>query len=94
MHHLAVQIVRFVDDHQPGWIACEFQDAQGRFQTLVDKIPIFSEEYFLDEKSGYPRPGVLRVAVLSRLLDAHGQEVVRITNVPDGVESTEKSSLW
>jgi hypothetical protein len=93
MHHLAVQIVRFVDDHQPGWIACEFPDAAGRFHTLIDKIPIFSEEYFLDEKSGYPRPGVLRVEVLSRSLDAHGREVVRITtDVPDGVESTEKLS--
>ena len=39
---LAVQIVRFVDECQPGVVACEFVDADGHLHTLIDKVPIFS----------------------------------------------------
>jgi hypothetical protein len=92
MHQLAVQIVRFVDDHQPGWIAVEFVDAEGKVHTLIDKVPVLSDED-LDAASPYPRPGVVRVEVLSRSQDARGREVVRVTtNIPDCVESTEKLS--
>jgi hypothetical protein len=94
MYHLAVQIVRFVDDCQPGVVACEFSDAAGRLHTLIDKVPIFSlEDCLLDEKSDYPRPGVVRVEVMSRSRDVDGREVVRITTeIPDHVDSTEQLS--
>jgi hypothetical protein len=41
MKELAIQIVRCLDDqHQPGWVECDFIDADGRRHVLVDKIPI------------------------------------------------------
>jgi hypothetical protein len=43
MMELAVQIVRFVNDEpQPGIVACEFVDAEGRCHTLIDKVSGFS----------------------------------------------------
>ncbi len=39
---LAVEIVRFVDHYQPGIVACEFVDASGRLQTVIEKAPVVS----------------------------------------------------
>src|SRR5262249_13899900 len=86
---LCVQIVRFVDEHQPGWVECVFTDAEGRKHKFVDKVPIFSSDD-LDERSVYPRAGGARCEVLTRWNDADGRELVRVTTArPDGVESTE-----
>jgi hypothetical protein len=64
MHDLSVQIVRFVDGHQPGWVECEFVDAEGRCHTIVEKIPIVTErDLWLD--SEYPTSGTARCEVLS-----------------------------
>lgn len=81
--------MRFVDDHQPGWVECEFIDAEGRKHRFVDKVPIFSAED-LDAAGTYPRVGVIAGEVVARWKDAQGRELVRVTTVrPDGVESTE-----
>lgn len=77
IHELAVQIVRFVDDSSPGWVACEFLDAEGRLHELVDKYPIFSTET-LEPDSKYPRPGSAECKVLGRRRDAGGQDLVHI----------------
>ena len=37
---LALEIVRSVDDHQPGIVAVEFTDAGGRRHTIIDKALI------------------------------------------------------
>jgi hypothetical protein len=94
MHYLAVEIVRFVDDHQPGWVECEFIDAEGHSHTLLDKVPAFGSETNedLDAASKYPQPGVARCEILEEFRDAQGREVVRITiDKPDTLES--KSGL-
>jgi hypothetical protein len=87
---LALEIVRWVDDYQPGIVACEFGDAQGCHHTFIGKVPVFSTEDRLDANSTYPRRGALRCTVLSRWKNADGQELVRISVAePDGEESTE-----
>jgi hypothetical protein len=87
---LALEIVKWVDDYQPGIVACEFVDAQTRRHTLIGKVPIFSTED-LDASSTYPRRGALRCTVLNRWKNADGQELVRISiSEPDGEESTEE----
>lgn len=78
IHQLAVQIARFVDDHQPGFVACEFEDAEGVIQTLVDKIPMFTND-FLDADSRYPQPSSAPCIVLARWRDATGRHLVRIS---------------
>jgi len=89
LDQLTVQIVRFVDDDQPGWVACEFVDAEGRRHELIDKVPIFSD-VMLDETSTYPQAGVARCTILGRWSDVNSRELVRVSTVkPDGIESTE-----
>ena len=89
IQNLAVEIVRFVDDHQPGWVACEFADAEGNRHTLIDKVPIFISDP-LDANSAYPQLGKTRCEVLARWQDAQGRELVRITIArPDVIKSTE-----
>jgi hypothetical protein len=89
MYNLAVEIVRFTDGHFPGWVACEFADAEGRRHTLVDKVPIFTVEP-LDATSRYPQPGSLGCEVLSRSEDDKGRQLVHIcTARPFDIQSTE-----
>ncbi len=52
--NLEVQIVEFVDDHQPGTVKCEFADAHGQVHKLLEKVPVVSLE-MLDANSIYPR---------------------------------------
>src|ERR1700733_6083852 len=86
---LAVSLVRWVDDYQPGIVACEFVDAVGRRHTIIDKLPVFSVED-LDACSEYPREGVARCSILDVWRDAQGQELFRISTVyPDSLESTD-----
>lgn len=61
--NLAVQIVRFVDDYQPGIVEVEFTDASGQLHRLIDKTPIFTTET-LSADSRYPQPGTVRCRLL------------------------------
>jgi hypothetical protein len=87
---LIVQIVSFVSDEpQPGIVACELVDAEGKGHTFIDKVPGFSIET-LDSHSTYPRAGAIRCRALDKYLDTNGRDVVRITtDLPDHIESTE-----
>jgi hypothetical protein len=84
---LAVSIVRFVDEYQPGIGACELVDAEGRKHTFIDKVPILTDEQ-LDAHSEYPRPGTIRCTVLNSWKDAQGRELVSLSTAnPYHVES-------
>jgi hypothetical protein len=56
MPSIQVSIIRFVDEHQPGFVEAEFADANGNLHTLVDKVPVFSLEDLWSD-SVYPQPG-------------------------------------
>lgn len=89
LSQLVVKIVRFVDDAQPGWVACEFEDADGRRHTLIDKVPIFTDK-MLDSSSTYPQDGAAPCRVLSKWSDARVGELVRLTtDLPAAIESTD-----
>jgi len=86
---LAVQIVRFVDESFPRWVASEFVDAEGQVHTFIAKVPIFSIDD-LNASTEYPQPGIIRCEVLDRWKDPSGKELIRVTtDKPDSVESTE-----
>jgi hypothetical protein len=86
---LAVEIVRFLDDNQPGIVACEFVDADGHYHTIIEKAPILCVET-LSADSKYPRPGAARCVVLSRWRDARERDLVRISTAdPDHIETGE-----
>jgi hypothetical protein len=88
MEFLVVQIVRFVDPHQPGFVACEFVDANGKSHTVIDKVPVLSRER-LDESTKYPKPGMVGCEVVARWRDQNGRNLARVTTgKPWGIEST------
>jgi hypothetical protein len=83
------QIVRFVDGHQPGWVECEFIDAEDCKHRFVDKVPILSAEN-LDAASVYPMAGGISCEVVASWKDVQGRELVRVTTArPWGIESTD-----
>jgi len=92
MRDVAVQIVRFLDPHNPGVVECKLVDAKGFAHTFVDKVPIFATEV-LDAQSVYPQPGSVRCRIISQSQDSEGRQLVRISTLwPDGIESSEGMS--
>lgn len=84
MTGVRVQIVRYADDSQPGWVECRLMDAHGRSWSFLEKAPVVSSAP-LDASSDYPQPGVIACQVLGRTGD-----IVRIdTSQPWDVASTE-----
>jgi hypothetical protein len=86
MRQLIVEIVRFVDENFPGWVASEFVDANGVRHTIIDKVPTFTAS-ILDENSRYPQSGDMSCEVLAEWQDSAGRRLVRIAT--PGMESTE-----
>ena len=77
MPWLRVEIVRFVDETQPGVVECEFTDANRRKHRVIDKVPVFSElDLWSDSK--YPQPGVMSCKILETARDESGHEIARI----------------
>ena len=88
MTGVKVEIQRYVDDHQPGWVECGLTDVHGRGWLFVEKVPVVSLED-LDAESNYPRPGLIACQVLERRAGADGREVVVIdTELPWHVAAT------
>jgi hypothetical protein len=86
MIDLRLEIVRFVQEHQPPIVEARFCDSTGRLHTFVDKSAIFTTDWGLEASSEYPQPGVIRCDELSRYQNPEGLEVVRVRTE---VESTE-----
>lgn len=86
MPAVPVKIVRFVDDHFPGWVECELIDADGHVHVIRDKVPIFTAQ-LLDAHSEYPTLGDVRCETVKRFQDEKGRELARIWT--PGIESTE-----
>lgn len=87
MPSIQVSIIRFVDEHQPGFVEAEFADANLNLHTLVDKVPVFSLEDLWSD-SVYPQPGFARCEVLARSQDSQGRKLARVTIAkPDSLES-------
>jgi hypothetical protein len=72
MHIVNVQIVRFTDSTQPGWVECVFRDAEDLEWTLADKLPVFTVAQ-LDSHSAYPQPGVVACEIVQQWTDEHGR---------------------
>ena len=84
MRYLLLNIVRYVDDCQPGVVACELRDWDGRLHTLIDKVPIFTNS-LLGQDSRYPQTGSTECEVLQTFQDQSGRALVRVRTI----ESTE-----
>jgi hypothetical protein len=94
MPALAVEISRFIDEHQPGFVECALVDAHGFRHLFHEKSPVVSEENLLST-SQYPRPGVIACEVQEQWQDAEGRSLVQVTTErPFGVESTSGQSRF
>ena len=87
MPALAVDIVRFVDEHQPGFVECRLLDAQGHTHCFIEKVPVVSTEN-LSSSSTYPRPGTIACQIVQRSMDGSRQLLKVNTELPWHVEST------
>jgi len=91
MDFISVQIIRFVDTHQPGWVECEFVDAEGRRHIIIDKVPVLSSND-LRADSEYPTLGSVPCEVLKRYQDGTGRDLVCVSTASIGIESKERLS--
>jgi hypothetical protein len=88
MPALAVEISRFVDESNPGFVECLLVDALGHSHLFVEKVPVVTTED-LWSTSTYPRPGVIACEVEAEWKDGEGQSLARVsTELPWHVEST------
>jgi len=87
MTAVVVEISRFVDEHQPGFVECALVDASGTKHTFIEKVPVVSTANLLSS-SQYPQLGFIACEVQDQWQSAEGASLVRIcTERPWGVES-------
>ena len=85
MHTVTIQILRFTDSAQPGWVECVLRDASNREWLFEEKAPVVSDAD-LDADSIYPQLGVIACEIVSRRTDERGRTVCTIdTDRPWGV---------
>ena len=86
---IRIEIVGFVDDHQPGFVSCRFKDAWEREHTIIDKVPIFSTIH-LDRNSLYPQEGIIGCELVREWMDCNGRTINTVNSgKPWGIETTE-----
>ena len=88
MPAITVQITRFVDDHFPGCVECNFVDALGETHVFIEKVPMVSIEN-LSSTSDYPRSGSIDCRIEEEWNETTGRAVARVdTTEPWDMEST------
>lgn len=86
---VTIEIVRFADDAQPGWVEARLVDAAGHAHVFVEKAPVVSAQP-LDRESVYPCEGVIACSVEKSWTDAAGRQLTQIdTATPWEVASQE-----
>ena len=88
MPDVIVEIVRFVDPHQPGWVECVLIDAYAKPHSFIEKVPVVTTETLLPT-SEYPVLGSIACEVLAKLNDEQGRSLLKIDTIrPWDIEST------
>jgi hypothetical protein len=59
-----VEISRYADAAQPGWVECRLVDAFGHEHVFVEKVPAVTEAH-LDAASGFPQAGFIACIVVA-----------------------------
>jgi hypothetical protein len=86
---IRVEIQRFADPSQPGWVEFDLLDARGQRHTFREKVPVVSSED-LDASSAFPRAGVVACTKVGAVDESDGRRVITVdTESPWGVESTD-----
>ena len=94
MDFVTVEISRYVDNSQPGWVECRLVDALGCEHVFVEKVPVVSTA-LLDDTTTYPQIGHIACTALARRMREDGRELVQIdTQTPFVIESTAGKSRF
>jgi len=91
MKAIKIKITRFVDDHQPGFVECKFNDAFGKEHIVIEKVPIVINEY-LNENSSYPQDGVIACIILKTWQDDKQRKIVTVT-ISEPIYNTSEERL-
>ena len=84
---IKIEITKFIDSHQPGFVECRLFDAWNNEFTFRDKVPIFTSED-LNEKSNYPKPGIIACFKIKESIDESNQKIITVNTIkPWDVES-------
>ena len=87
MPTLLLNVVRFVEEHQPNIVECELVDARGQSHLFIEKSAIVSAEEFWPG-SVYPCPGSIACEIEEELQDQTGSLLLRVNTArPWNVES-------
>ena len=88
MTEVSIEITRFVDEEQPGFVESVLIDAQGRSHTFVEKAPVVTGQQ-LRPDSKYPVAGFIACVIEAELTDSSGRALASIcTERPCRLEST------
>lgn len=94
MPTLSVQIIRFVDDHFPGFVECEFVDANGQPHRFVEKAPVVTEMP-LSAETAYPQSGMVACVIETQWEDDAGRTLRDIcTERPWSITSQEGATRF
>lgn len=94
MSAVRIQITRYTNDHNPGFVECRLTDAWGKEWLFEVKVPVVAYEE-LDDRSDYPQPGVFHCEIVNTRTDENGREIVTIDiEKPWGIESVDGSTQF
>jgi hypothetical protein len=86
---LTVLIARYVNASQPGWVECHFNDAAGQLWTILEKVPVITDQE-ISESTELPTHGIVHCVENSRRSDESGRHLVTIdTELPFYIETTD-----
>ncbi len=86
---IKIIIVRFIDDHQPGFVECTFKDAWNVEHIIREKIPIVTDKK-LDINSTYPLEGIIACKHIKKWVDDKGRTLFTVnTDKPWGVQTVD-----
>ena len=89
-----VEITRFTDSTNPGWVECRIADAWGKEWSFVEKLPVVSRDD-LGAESEYPQTGIVACEIVKRWQDDQNRDLATIdTTKPWGVESSDGNTQF
>ena len=94
---IKVSILRYVtDDPQPGIVACQFVDANGRHWCFIEKTAVvYAWSESLGPQSRFPIIGFIAGTIGNKVLAKTGDEALEFsTERPWGIESIEGESTF
>ena len=86
---IKIKITKFISSDNPGFVECTFMDALDKEHIVHEKVPVVTTEN-LNEKSTYPKDGVIACRQINQRTDEKGRVIVTVdTEEPWGVDTTD-----